>query len=71
MGLDKEATDIWKFGKSRPDLSLDETMAAPMPSLSATEEAQRQALLDARLKEKLAPMIGMARAMAIVRPKPI
>ncbi len=45
MGVDKEATDIWKFGRSRPDLSFAETLAAPMPDLSADEQAERQRLI--------------------------
>ena len=27
MGADKEATDIWMFGRKRPDLSAEETFA--------------------------------------------
>jgi hypothetical protein len=48
VGADKEATDIWKFGRARPDLSLDETLAAPMPTLTAEEMAERQRLVNKR-----------------------
>ena len=44
MGIDKEAMDIWKFGRSRPDLSLDETLATPEP--------KRQQLLESRTLDK-------------------
>ncbi len=48
MGADKESTDIWKFGRSRSDLSSDETLAAPMPVLTAEEMAARQELVNER-----------------------
>jgi hypothetical protein len=34
MGVDREAMDIWKFGRPRPDLTLDESLAAPMPEFT-------------------------------------
>ena len=66
MGVDKEAIDIWKFGRPRRDLSLDETLAAPEPILSKEETLQREQLLKDRRDnkfEKLSEMIMLARAI--------
>lgn len=60
MGIDKDATDIWKFGRVRNDLTLDQTCAAPMPELSDEESNARQKLIDAHLESKLAALTEMA-----------
>ena len=45
MGADKEATDIWLFGKPRPDLSAQETFA---------EAERRHKAVDAYLDQRSA-----------------
>lgn len=50
MGVDKEAMDIWKFGRSRPDLSIDETLAAPEPNITLDEVAERRWLINDRME---------------------
>jgi hypothetical protein len=52
MGLDKEATDIWKFGRIRPDLTVEQTVAAPWPHDVPPEEENRRRKLVA---ERLSP----------------
>lgn len=73
MGVDKEATDIWKFGRARPDLSFDESLAADIPELSEAEKAERNALIDANISRRVAtcdpqPMIDEARKLANAGP---
>jgi hypothetical protein len=45
MGVDKEATDIWKFGRPRPDLTFDESMAAPEPIVTGRQKRTRERAL--------------------------
>lgn len=69
MGLDKEATDIWKFGIPRPDLSTEETFAAPYPETLSQEEADRRDILAREtLEAKTKPLI-MALRMGFVARK--
>ena len=56
MGMDKEATDIWKFGRSRLDLSPLESLNAPEPKIGKREAARRKRLLAARLERQIAAM---------------
>lgn len=53
MGVDKEAMDIWKFGRPRPDLSFDESLAAPVPELSDKEAEQRKGMMRAARDRRL------------------
>lgn len=64
MGVDKKATDIWKFGRPRPDLSINETMTAPEPELSDEERARRTSLMSQRndeVAENLFHVLGEVR----------
>jgi hypothetical protein len=47
MGIDKEATDIWLFGKPRPDLTMEQTVE---------EAKKRREAIDARARELLKQM---------------
>lgn len=62
MGIDKETIDIWKFGRPRPDLSMDETLAAPMSILTVEEQTERQDLIREHHKDFFAGAEAMARA---------
>lgn len=59
MGVDKEATDIWKFGRPRPDLTFDETLAAPRPDLTVNEMNDRQNMIAASEARRRSEMIRL------------
>ena len=52
MGFDKEATDIWKFGRPRPDLTPDETLSAAEPELTDAEKRKRHRRLTALARKR-------------------
>lgn len=64
MGVDKETTDIWKFGRPRPDLTLDEVLATPMPTLSKAERARREHLINKSVARRSLGMREDVEAMA-------
>ncbi len=61
MGMDKEATDIWIFGRKRPDLTPEETFTAHnnfnYDGLSAEQISQRKALIEVYKTERLEELI--------------
>jgi hypothetical protein len=63
MGMDKEATDIWVFGRSRPDLTIDETRQAALVHSTIGAECPDQAALDAYTESRAAALIPMVLAM--------
>lgn len=75
MGADKEATDIWVFGKPRPDLSPEQTFAASQeahkspPELEPEERERREHLIGEIIKRRTNDMaigvgIGLRAAKA-------
>ena len=60
MGMDKEAIDIWKFGRPRPDLSFDEVLAALEPVLTDFQRRRREADLSRRHRGRMKELLAMA-----------
>lgn len=72
MGVDKEAADIWMFGRPRPDLTLQQTFEAREAGrdpITADEEQRRNEMIakhiDRRTNDMAAGvMIGLRAAKA-------
>jgi hypothetical protein len=60
MGMDREALDIWKFGRARPDLSFEEVRDAPDPQITAQQARQRDRLLSHRKRALMKELLGQA-----------
>ncbi len=54
-GVDKEATDIWMFGKPRPDLTIEDTME---------EFKRRNELLQEHADNRIAKLVPQVLEMA-------
>ena len=72
MGMDREAFDIWKFGRARPELSFEEVQAAPDPQMTAPQARRRDRLLSHRkrvlMKELLSQVPGIVAAARSIKP---
>lgn len=69
MGSDKEAMDIWMFGKPRPDLSHEERMDAwkrhhPKPPVDSVAMAEYNRLKIAGLIDVVLPLARAKQAEA-------
>ena len=64
MGMDKETTDIWKFGRARPDLSMEQSATAPTPILTAEEMADRQEKINEQTERWMNGATAIAKAFA-------
>lgn len=51
MGVNKGATDIWKFGRLRPDLTDIATFEAEMPVLTKQQMSDRQDGIDKLIQQ--------------------
>lgn len=74
MGMDKETTDIWVFGKPRTDLTAEQTVAAMKefrpPDLEPAERERRVTLIDEIVKRRTRDMaIGVEIGLRAARPR--
>lgn len=64
MGMDKEATDIWVFGRKRPDLSMEETVKASQTfrwdDLSPQEQRRRDKALSKHKNLRIRKLLNAA-----------
>jgi hypothetical protein len=53
MGVDKDATDIWLFGRARPDLTIEQTIE---------EAKKRRVAIDDHAKERARELLDAVRS---------
>lgn len=70
MGMDREVTDIWKFGRPRDDLTTAEVIAAPNPELTIEEYDRRQMLVDQWLECRLPSLLKGLSQLRADKPTP-